>query len=202
MRLVLLQGVIIRHRLASLRSLVPSAQNPAKNPAKAGRMRDPFAGNSGSSRRCDGVGPSSSYALARKSQPQAMSPAWEARVASPQGDKPTVRYFRAAKSLPSKKVGADFPRWRGGQPFIIFVLRPLERLAITLVSPQYCNKQRLCNEQRRGKRTHVEIVSRKRGDILAAIKLRKNFEPRGFSSALFAWSASLPMCIGVNFSER
>jgi hypothetical protein len=64
--------------------------------------------------------------------------------------------------------------------FIIFVLRPLERLAMSLVSPQ------CCNEQRRGKRTHVEIVSRKRGDILAAIKLRKNFEPRGFSSALFA----------------
>lgn len=105
--------------------------------------------------------------LARKSRPQAMSPAWEARVASPQGDKPTVRCFRAARSLPSKKVGADFPRWHDGQPFIIYVLRPLERLAITLVSPQ------CCNEQRRGKRTHVEIVSRKRGDILAAIKLRK-----------------------------
>lgn len=137
-------------------------------------MRDPFAGNSGLSRRCDGVGASSSKCLARKSRPQAMSPAWEARDASPQGDKPTVRCFRAAKSLPSKKVGADFPRWHDGQPFIIYVSRPLERLAITLVSPQ------CCNEQRRGKRTHVEIVSRKRGDILAAIKLRRNFKPRGF----------------------
>jgi len=69
--------------------VVPSAQDSAK----AGRMRDPFAGNSGSSRRCDGVGSSSSNAW----QPQAMSPAWNARVASPQGDKPTVRCFRAAK---------------------------------------------------------------------------------------------------------
>jgi hypothetical protein len=92
-------------------------------------------------------------------------------------------------------VGADFPRWHDGQPFTVYVLRPLKRLAIALVSPQFCN------EQRRGKRTHIEIVSRKRGDILAAIVFRKNFKPRGISSALFAWLASLPMCTGVNFSE-
>lgn len=57
------------------------------------------------------------------------------------------------------------------------------------------------NEQRREKRTHVEIVSRKGGDILAAIKLSQKFQATRISSALFAWLASLPMCIGVNFSE-
>jgi hypothetical protein len=67
-------------------------------------------------------------------------------------------------------VGADFPRWHGGQPFIIYVLRPLKRLAIALASPQSCN------EQRREERTHAQIVSRKRGDILAAIKLPQKFQ--------------------------
>jgi hypothetical protein len=75
-------------------------------------------------------------------------------------------------------VGADFPRWHDGQPFTVYVLRPLKRLAIALVSPQFCN------EQRRGKRTHIEIVSRKRGDILAAIKLGKNFKRADFVSTL------------------
>lgn len=175
--------------------VVPSAQNPAK----AGRMPRPVACATPSLEMAVRHAGASALDLQVQMLGTNVSAAsnivcWEARVASPQGDKPTVKCFRAANDSRRKiwerifltgTVASDLS-------FMSYVRSDAWQLRWSLP---------FCNEQRRRERTHVEIVSRKRGDILAAIAFRKNFKPRGISSALFAWLASLPMCTGVNFSE-